>query len=170
MKIDHLSEQQIQDYVINKKVLTDTDVAHIHTCHLCTQRASEYRILFSSVATITPPRFEFNLTKLVLEKIESTEVFDSLNSGMLHEQREHAPETVRHASKSLSLTMILVATLGIGSMGAVGWFMQDYFGSIVNGLSTLIMYLVVIMILLILGFLVFDEYRKYNKQINSLDL
>lgn len=163
---NHLSDEQIQEYVLNKENLTDSDVTHIHACEICEYRAKEYRLMFTGIEALPPAAFGFDLSALVIKKLET----EALTSQQLHPEQAPLKELSTISSKGISLAMIVTAVLGIISMAGVGWYMQDYFASIVTGISALITYLVTIMILLIIGFLVFDEYRKYNKQINSLDL
>jgi hypothetical protein len=83
--------------------------------------------------------------------------------------RDGEREAVNTSSRSIWL-IVFACILLTGTITAALYFMQDYFGDILSGVSVMITWLIIITVLLVLGFLVYDEYQKHNKQINSLDL
>lgn len=73
MKTKHLSEQQVQEYALNMEGCESLITQHIHQCADCRNKAALYKAAFSNIASIQTPAFGFNLSLLVLSKIERSE-------------------------------------------------------------------------------------------------
>ena len=67
-------------------------------------------------------------------------------------------------------TGIIITIMAIGLIGTPVYLFMDSFQDIIAEVSIMGTYLIIITVVLIAAFLVFDEYRKYNQQINSLDI
>lgn len=72
MKKNHLTDYTLQEYLLNDtpdKAIT----THIAACSMCRKRLEEYQILINSVGKIKPETFSFNVTSLVMKKINDAE-------------------------------------------------------------------------------------------------
>ncbi len=148
----HLDDELIQEYAANPAVLTVTAAAHIAGCAHCQARAAGYRELFSQVSELPKPAFDFDLSKLVMEKIAVSN-----------------PNPVAATDKKTAWTLWSLAIVSVAVFGSILYYLRDYLTDLMSGLSSAVTILVILTMLLIAVFLVIDEYRKYNKQINSLD-
>ncbi|RQO67482.1 hypothetical protein DBR43_23385 [Pedobacter sp. KBW06] len=69
MTISHLSESEIQQYVLDRKNTGSDILAHIHDCERCQTKAAAYNVLFKELKEIPKPAFDFDLSKLVLDQL-----------------------------------------------------------------------------------------------------
>ena len=69
MTISHLSEQEIQQYVLDRKNTGSDISAHIHDCERCQAKATAYSTLFKELKEIPKPAFDFDLSELVLNQL-----------------------------------------------------------------------------------------------------
>lgn len=69
MTTSHLSGQEIQQYVLDRKNSDPGISMHVHDCKLCQAEATAYHILFKELKEIPKPAFEFNLSELVLDQL-----------------------------------------------------------------------------------------------------
>lgn len=144
MNNGHLTDTLIQQYTLDKSSLDVVSMAHMASCAHCRQKAAGYKLLFSEIEDIPAPAFDFDLTKIVM--------------AQLPKRRK------RH-----SWVVVLISIVTVIFIGAPIYFFQEYFQDMIAGISVIVLYLIGIIILLILVFQILDEYRKYDKQISSLD-
>lgn len=72
MKTKHLTDEVVQDYVVHK--ISDEQFAlHIMECGDCNAKIEAYQVLVNTINSIKPETFSFDITALVLQKIEATE-------------------------------------------------------------------------------------------------
>ena len=163
MTTTHLSDDMIQQFALEAQGIDEPSETHIAGCKYCQLRAENYRVLFTRVAQQPPATFDFDISALVLNQLPPAGI------NRMATLPQPTPARVR-ASRGKSTLAIVVACMFLtGAISAALYFMQDYFGDILSGLSIMITYLIIITVLLVLGFLVYDEYVKHNKQIDSLD-
>jgi hypothetical protein len=178
MITDHLTDDIIQQFALEAEFRDEISKAHIAACKHCQLRAESYRVLFTRVAEQSPAVFDFDISTLVLSQLPTAglnaiETLPEANQmstrAAVNQRTVIAAHPQRGRGKSIGF--IIAACLCLtGSISAALYFMQDYLVDILSGLSMMITCLIVITVLLILGFLVYDEYQKHNKQLNSLDL
>jgi len=144
MNNGHLIDTMIQQYILDRSSLDVVSTAHIASCAHCRQKAASYKLLFSEIENIAPPAFDFDLAKMVMAQI---------------------PKQRKRNLWSVVLISIVAAIL----IGVPIYFFQEYFQDMIAGISVIVLSLIGIIILMILVFQILDEYRKYDKQISSLD-
>ena len=158
----HLDDEMIQEYVWNPMVLSASAYSHIINCEHCKTRAGNYETLFSQVTDLPKPSFQFDLSQVLLEKIASASPAPAASEPAVQTTK---PAGDKKAIWSLwSFTIITAAVFA-----ATLYYLRDYLADLIYGLSSVITILVIVPMVLIAGFLVYEEYRKYNKQINSLN-
>ena len=78
MKTGHLSEDAIQQYVLDAPGCEADTIEHIRCCETCKTRIANYRSLFAAIQEQPKPAFEFDVAGLVLSRFpEKTKVLTS---------------------------------------------------------------------------------------------
>jgi hypothetical protein len=72
MNTNHLTDEVIQDYVFHK-ISDEQFVLHISECTDCKAKIEAYHVLMDTIDSVKPETFPFNITELVLQKIEAME-------------------------------------------------------------------------------------------------
>lgn len=65
----HLTDAEIQLYIAEPEMTSEQLKMHIHDCANCQTRAANYRLLFNGIQDQAKPRFNFDLSALVLEQL-----------------------------------------------------------------------------------------------------
>jgi hypothetical protein len=163
MTNEHLDDDLIQEYVWNPAGLSQTAYLHITNCEHCKTRATNYKTLFSQVTDLPKPSFQFDLSQVVMNKIAVSDSAPVITPIQADNVQKQIPDK-KGLWSIWSLGIISIALFAI-----ILYFLRDYLSDLIYGLSSVITILVIIPMLLIAGFLVYEEYRKYDKQINTLD-
>ncbi len=69
MITEHVSEQEIQSWVLKETALNEAAVLHIQTCVSCQAKMNMYEALFSSVEEMPKPSFDFDVVELVMPQL-----------------------------------------------------------------------------------------------------
>jgi hypothetical protein len=160
MRSLHLDDNIIQAYTWDKDILAPDQQLHMSTCMYCREKAESYRVLFAKVADLPAPAFDFDLSDIVMKQIQEQAAANT--PGV--KTASAKPNRVR-----IAWPILLVCLAGVALTGSVLYYLQDYFTDVLVGLSSLITILVIITVILIGGFLGYEEFRKYNKQMSRLD-
>jgi len=72
MNTNHLTDEAIQDYVL-QKISDEQFSLHISECADCKAKMKAYQALMNTMDNIEPETFSFDVTALVLQKIEAAE-------------------------------------------------------------------------------------------------
>jgi hypothetical protein len=151
----HLSDEDIQCFILDKAGCHPGILAHMQQCTHCSAKAEAYSHLFSAIKEQPKPIFDFDLSAAVLKKLSSEKSAFSFNSfpGYL---------------------IIFSALAGIGvpafllKIKIVNFF-KTYVFSILSGLSTMVICLLLITMMTILLFQFIEMYKKYQRKINDLN-
>ena len=144
----HLSENDIQQYVSDSLLCEQSIMEHIESCDACKEKAETYRILFSGIEQQTKPAFEFNLADLVLSQLE--------------------PSKPKFSGDIFAV--YLFAGIGIIAVLLSGILFSKYFSDLFTGTSTLFLYLFAAITLVTLLFQGVEIFRRYQKQMNALNI
>ena len=147
MKNSHPTENDIQTHVLNN--LHDSkNVEHISNCIHCGLIAKQYKHLFADIQKQDVPTFEFNLSQLVMEELESkTEAklsFDNYLNYFL----------------SISIGLLFLILL---------YLVTPYISVIFVSTSPLLTYLISICAVCFSLFFSVDTYKSYRKKISLLN-
>ena len=67
---EHLSDEKIQEYILQGE--TDERIGlHFSRCEACEKKLKAYSVLINAVNSIEPAAFTFNVSELVMQKIET---------------------------------------------------------------------------------------------------
>jgi len=145
MKIIHLTDQQLEQFIMEPSACNDTIVRHLQHCPRCQNEADSYRVFFRELSHQKEESFDFDLSTLVLTQLK----------------RE---QPVR-ASGSVTFTLCILLLIGVGVP-------LLYFSviSIVNPnrTGTIFPWLITCSVFLILMGFGLDNYRIYQKRLLQL--
>ena len=139
----HLSDSDIQKFVLHSSECDADILEHIQICAHCKSKAQAYRLIFSEIEEQSKPKFDFDLSELVLAKIEQPkQQFDWNN--------------------------LLIPSIAIALVGLFFYLSKKYLLSLLSDVSTMSIYLIAASMLTILILQGLEIYNKYNKQMNQL--
>ena len=147
MVTQHLTDDEVQVYVVDKQNAEIRIVEHIHTCTACRAKVEVYLLLIRGIEQQPRPVFDFDLSATILKQL---------------------PAPQPKASDKL-LTWILVF-VSVGFLAAAAYYFRSYLASVFEGVAAILIYLIAISAITIIAGLVFDMYKKYRKEMKVLDL
>ena len=69
MTTTHLTDAELQLYVAEPGAINEQLKTHVQACANCHAKATNYQLLFHSIQIEAKPRFDFDLTALVLQQL-----------------------------------------------------------------------------------------------------
>jgi len=147
MVIKHLTDDEVQHYVVDKQHCEVKIVEHIHSCEVCRTKVEVYQLMIKGIKQQPQPAFDFDLSKMVLQQL---------------------PSLPSKVSNDKLLVWLFVCT-GIVFMGGVLYFFQSHF-DLFEGLRAIFIYLITITALTVSAYLFTDMYKKYRQRMKILDL
>src|SRR5687768_11710850 len=69
MKKIHLTEEELQQYLLDQLLVRKESVSHLDGCEACRERLSVYQLLFTELARQEPAVFSFDLASMVVAKM-----------------------------------------------------------------------------------------------------
>lgn len=145
MKIQHLCDKDIQEYIFDTSNCSSDIIEHINSCEVCKKVSESYLLLSGELKSQPEPVLDFNLTKLVLDRLilpKKEPIYNYL------------------------LSFIIIMSIGITFFTI--YIFRDVFSNIFSANITISNYFIVSITILISLFLGFDMYRSYYKKINML--
>ena len=146
MKEKHLSDIDIQKYILKDPDEKTGISAHIQSCARCKARAEIYRQLFTEIKAQPKPAFDFDLQGLVLSQIGQPKPTFSWGAFLVG----------------------LLVFAGIGAMGGILLMLRKYFTDLFSGFPAMLIFLLITATVLILLFQGIEIYSKYQRRIDSL--
>jgi hypothetical protein len=70
MRSGHLSEDAVQQYVLDASSCETDIIEHSGSCEICKTRIANYRSLFAAIQEQPRPAFEFDVAALVLSQLQ----------------------------------------------------------------------------------------------------
>jgi len=155
MSGNHLTDEDIQQYVLNKADCKTDVVTHIHDCEYCKTKAETYKLLFSEIKQQPKAAFDFDLSELVMKQLPQVRPGFSLNS-----------------LPGYFIIFSILAAIGIPYYlfkAKIIYFFKTYILGITSGISSIVVFLVVITFLIFLIFQCVEMYGKYRQKNNALN-
>ena len=143
----HLTDEEVQQFVLDSSGIDATTMSHIYTCEKCKASIETYQILFTGIKQFPEPAFDFNLSELVLPNLDQ--------------------QQARKSSENLFLYLFTLAAISI--MGAGLYFTQKYWIIIFEGIASYAVYLIAITAIIISVIFSLDIYKNYKKKMNQLN-
>ena len=147
MVIKHLTDDEVQQFVVDKQHCEVKIVEHIHSCEMCRAKVEVYQLMIKGIKQQPQPAFDFDLSKMVLQQL---------------------PSPVTKVSNDKLFVWLFVST-GIIFIGGSLYFFQSYF-DLFESMRTISIYLIAITAITVLAYLFIDMYNKYRQGMKVLDL
>jgi hypothetical protein len=148
MVIKHLTDDEVQQYAVDKSNSEKRIGEHIHLCEECRSKVEVYQLLITGIKQQPQPAFDFDLSKMVLQQIPSS------------------PKTTTANDKAIAW---IFAFMGIAFLGGTMYLFRSYF-DLFEGIRTIFIYLIAITAITVLVYLLADMYKKYRKEMKILDI
>ncbi|TXD71376.1 hypothetical protein [Aequorivita antarctica] len=82
MKNNHLTDENLQAFLLNE--IQDVAINnHITECSICSTKLENYRHLMGQINEITPEKFSFDVTTVVMHKIEKYAVQENIKRDLI---------------------------------------------------------------------------------------
>ena len=141
----HLSEEEIQQYAVDKKASVPHLIAHMEVCADCQAKVQTYTQLFEAIRLQEKPAFDFDLSELLMPQLAKPKfAFNDF------------------------LGYLTVFLMGLSTIVAVFVF-RKYLANIFTGVMPMFIYLILLTGLAVIVFQVAEMFRKYQKQISTLN-
>ncbi|MEW6196974.1 MAG: hypothetical protein AB1521_17645 [Bacteroidota bacterium] len=69
MKSNHLTDQEIQEFLFGKSTISKDTNDHINSCKECESKIANYKTITESIKAVSNPSFDFDLSGMVMEKL-----------------------------------------------------------------------------------------------------
>ena len=146
MVTKHLTDDEVQQYAVNKSNSEKRIGEHIHLCEECRSKVEVYQLLITGIKQQPQPAFDFNLSELVVQQL---------------------PLPKEKTSDRLLLWMLLF--IGISFIGAIFYYFEGSFDYLFRGIAAIFIYLMIITALTVFTGLFLDMYKKYSNEMKLLD-
>jgi hypothetical protein len=147
MTSKHITDSDIQQFVLDETSCPLDVTNHMSACQNCRAKAETYRLLFSEIKRQAKPVFNFDLAEVVLSNIVHQDTIGSQSSALVS----------------------LFTMIGLSSLVITIYLFGNYIVLAFVGVSRMAMYLVITTSVFVLLFQGIDMFRKYKKQMASLD-
>jgi len=145
MRNGHLSEEEIQQFVLEQGSAVDSE--HLTSCPLCSTKAANYRSILLAMSDLPKPAFDFDVASLVIAQLP-----------------RQKPATVIG-----DLWIYLLVFTALGALAIPIYLYRDELLKMFNGVLPIALYLTVLAALFILVFQGVEIFRKYRKQMDALN-
>ena len=147
MVIKHLTDEEVQQYAVDKPNCEKRIAEHIHLCEECRSKVEVYQLLIAGIKQQPQPAFDFDLSKMVLQQIPSPKTSTANDNALIW----------------------IFSFMAIAFLGGAIYFFQSYF-DLFESMRTIFIYLIVITAVTVLAYLFIDMYKKYKHEMKVLDL
>ena len=147
MKPTHLTDTEIQQYVLHMADISTATVEHAQRCESCQARVREYTLLLNAVAQQTKPAFDFDLPEMVMSQLVK-------------------PKTSPVRQRLLAYFIWLVSAALLGTtVFLFGKPLLDLFSS----QSPIVLYTAMAFAGSLTAFLVIESYREFQDKMKKLN-
>ena len=147
MKSVHLSEEEIQQYALDKSACDALITAHTSCCPECRARIANYEVLFSALKQAPQPSFDFNLAELVVTQLPKMKSALSRDNFLVY-----------------AFAMALVAITG-----TTLFYFWSYIQSLFTSIAPLLIYLSITTFITLATILGLEMYKTYKKKMRALE-
>ena len=147
MKGLHLTDEEIQQYVLDSAASDMVITEHAISCEECKARITNYQLLFAGIKQQARDVFDFNLAELVVAQLPSP------RPGIV--------------SDNFLVYIFVLAAIILGC--ATLYYFRNDIVSLFTSIVPLIIYLTLTTVITLSIILSFDMYKTYQKKMKSLD-
>jgi len=146
MVIKHLTDDEVQQYAVDKSNSEKRIGEHIHLCEECRSKVEVYQLLITGIRQQPQPAFNFNLSELVVQQFPLPK--EKTNDRLL---------------------LWVLVFIGIGFIGTIFYYFEGSFVYLFSGIAAIFIYLIIITALTIITGLFIAMYKKYDNEMKLLD-
>ena len=146
MVTKHLTDDEVQQYVVDRQHCEMKIVEHMHLCGECKLKAEIYQSLVTGIKQQPQPAFNFDLSRLVVEQL---------------------PSPKEKAGDRLLLWILIL--ISVASACTVVFYFEESFIYLFKGIATIFIYLMIITAVSVFTGVFIDMRKKYNKEMKLLD-
>lgn len=143
----HLTDEEMQQYVLQKIIADIVTAEHIQHCAGCKIKIEQYSLLFNGIKEQEQPVFDFSLADLVMEQLPG-----------------HQPAVANE--KSFFYFIVFIACL---SVCAGAYFFGNKLLNLFGGITPILSGLILTTVASLLVFLCIDMYKRYQAKMRSLN-
>ncbi|MFI5155289.1 MAG: hypothetical protein ACHQEM_03855 [Chitinophagales bacterium] len=143
---NHISDLAIQESVFDPKGCDAFIFDHLDSCEVCRMKAAFYRNEFAMIKEMPKPAFDFDLSRLVLEKV-----------GM------------KRAMPWRPMQIIYALLFVSAVIGSAYWIFGKYLHQLFTGFAYLMVYLLLAALVTFLGLQIMEVWRRYQQKIDALN-
>ncbi|MBK5272679.1 MAG: hypothetical protein JJE22_16895, partial [Bacteroidia bacterium] len=133
----HLTDEEIQEYTLDRLSSIPKMIEHVELCEECKARVAAYRMLFTSIKEQPTPAFDFNLSELVVSKLPQP-------------KPAYAPD---------NRFVYMLGFIAIILTGILSYIFRGYLLSLFSGITPFLIYLITTTVITILIVLTIDMYK-----------
>ena len=146
MVTKHLTDEELQQYVVDRQHCEMKIAEHISICGDCKMKAEIYQSLVTGIRQQPQPTFNFDLSELVVQQL---------------------PTPGKIASDRILLWVLII--IGIGFIGTGVYFFEGSFVYLFKGIAAIFIYMIIITAAAVFTGVFIDMYKRYNKEMKLLD-
>lgn len=146
MVTKHLTDDEVQQYIIDRQHCEMKIVEHMHLCGDCKLKAEIYQSLITGIKQQPQPAFDFDLSELVVRQLPSS----------------------KRLAGDRSLTWVLIL-ISVASACAVLFYFEASFIYLFKGITAIFIYLMIITAATVVAGVFIDMNKKYHKEMKLLD-
>lgn len=143
---EHVSDSDLQLYALTPDAVQEKTAGHIEHCDHCMAAVSIYQFIAGEIKEAPKPSFDFDLGSLVLQQLPLRESTSSRGSFLIWAW--------------ICISMLIIAPM---------YIFQANLAELFKGISVFVIYSLAAATLIILGFSIFEMYRKYQNKMNILN-
>ena len=148
MVTKHLTDEELQQYAMDKPDGEEQIAAHIHICEDCKARVRIYQLMIAGIKQQPQPAFDFDLSTAVLKQLP----------------------TPQPKAANDSLLMWILIFVCVCFAGTAFYSFRSYLGSLFEGVATIFIFLIAISAITVIALLFFEMNKKYQEEMKILDL
>jgi hypothetical protein len=173
----HLTDAEIQQYVLHPSECTADISGHPEVCERCRLEVEAYRALFSAIGQQQKSVFDFDLTAMVLTKLTEASISpDAVGFGETAQSTEairyNATAQTPSSGPQINPLPSYVYALVLGVSGITGllvYLFRKYMLPMSSGNSQMVLYLTIVTSIVIFLFQGAEMYKKYQQQTRTLN-
>jgi hypothetical protein len=144
---EHVTDSEIQLFVLEGEKCDVRIVKHIKHCSQCTIKAAEYKMLFEGIVQQEKPAFDFSLADLAIEQLPQSQLREGFDKWFIY----------------------IIVLIVIPFMSTAFYLFKNALLNIAWKISSALTGLIITTVACIAVFLLTDMYRKYQKQMNAIN-
>lgn len=144
---EHVTDTEIQLFILEEGKCEVHIVEHIRHCSQCAIKAADYKVLFEEIEQQEKAIFDFPLADLVIEQLTPPQLQNGFDKVFL----------------------FVIALVGILFVSTVLYLFKDILLNPAWKIHPISTGLIITTVASVLAFLVIDMYRKYQKQMDAIN-